>query len=305
MSSLFSYGKRFLLMILTNVAIMVVASFILQATGLAGWLADKGVPMAGVVAWGVVIGFVGSFVSILMSKSLAKRSAGVQVITTPRSDLEVKLMKITERLCLKSGLPLPEVGIFESSAINAFATGWRPSSALVAVSTAMLREMTDEEIEGVIAHELAHIQNGDMVTLGLIQGCINTFVYIIAYAAAIAISRGMASDDDRHYGGGMLFHSIFYGVQMVVGPLASLVYFGFSRWREYRADAGAARMAGKQQMLAALQKLQTTYGRVSGSRGNQQTAALSISGLSRLGLANLFSTHPPLEKRIAALQKMV
>ena len=240
---------------------------------------------AGVIIWAVVAGFAGSIISLFMSKSMAKRMAGIQIIETPRTETEQWLVTTVARQAEAAGIGMPEVGIFDTPAMNAFATGANKNNALVAVSTGLLRNMTPEEAEAVMGHEIAHVANGDMVTMALIQGVVNTFVLLLARGLALLIDR-----DGRGIG---YFVGFMVG-QVVFGFLASIVVSYFSRQREFRADVGGAEYASTQNMIGALERLKQ------GQAGElpNQLAAFGINS----SVKKLFSTHPPLEQRIEALK---
>ncbi len=255
-----------------------------------------------------VVGMGGSFISLLMSRAMAKWMQGVQVIDPNTTDAdERELLQIVYRLAQRAGLPaMPEVGVYQSPEINAFATGPSAAQALVSVSTGLLNRMRADEIEGVIGHELAHVANGDMVTMTLIQGIVNTLAMFLAWALAIALSQGSRDDRDRGGGGSFFMQwmlaDLFRGVFMFLGLI---VVMWFSRWREFRADAGGARYAGKDRMIGALRALQAAHEQNADMIGEQQPAfaALKISGKTPKFLA-LFADHPPLEERIARLERM-
>ena len=278
--------KRILLFVATNFAIMIVLGVVLAIV-----MPLLGIPQdgyAGLLVISAVFGMGGSFISLLMSKWIAKRSVGAHVIEQPSNQMESWLLRTVERQAQQAGIGMPEVAIYDSPEINAFATGASRNNALVAVSTGLLRNMSQDEAEAVLGHEVSHVANGDMVTLTLIQGVLNTFVFFFARIAASAISRG---NDSR----AMQFMLVML-FQMVFGVLASVIVMWFSRYREYRADAGGAELAGKQKMIAALQRLQMNHGE---SQLDGQLTAFGISGASA---SKLFMSHPPLEERIAALQ---
>ena len=279
--------KRVLLFIATNFAIMIVLGVVLSIA-----MPLLGIPQDGYVGLlfiSAVFGMGGSFISLAMSKWIAKRSVGAHVIEQPSNQMESWLVRTVERQAQAAGIGMPEVAIYDSPEVNAFATGASRNNALVAVSTGLLRNMTQDEAEAVLGHEVSHVANGDMVTLTLIQGVLNTFVFFFARIAASALSRG---NDSR----AMQFMLVMV-FQMVFGALASIIVMWFSRYREYRADAGGAGLAGKQKMIAALKRLQGNQGE---SHLDGQLTAFGISGKS--AAAKLFMTHPPLEERIAALE---
>ena len=281
--------QRIILFILTNLAVMLVLSVVLAilmpALGL-----DSSSNMGLLVISGV-FGMGGSVISLMMSKWIAKRSVGARVIDQPANEHERWLVSTVESQARKAGIGTPEVAVYESPEINAFATGASRNNALVAVSTGLLRSMSREEAEAVLAHEVSHVANGDMITL--IQGVLNTFVFFFARIAASAINRG----SNNHF----VYFMTVMAFQVVFGMLASIVVMWFSRQREYRADAGGAELAGKQKMIAALQKLQSNQagGKIEGQLDGQLTA-FGISGGRAMG--SLFMSHPPLQKRIDALR---
>ncbi len=252
-----------------------------------------------------IFGCVGSIISLMMSKFMCKKAYGVQVISAPRNSQESFLVNTVAMLCQRDGLKMPEVGIYNSPDPNAFATGASKDAALVAVSTGLLNSMTQEEVTGVLGHEISHIKNGDMVTMALLQGVLNTFVYFFSYIATFAIvnaTRGNRDSDDNgpSFGSSMMFYTINSIMQMVFGLLASMLLMWFSRYREYRADAGSAALNGKQCMISALEALK----RGIQPRENKEKSymqALCINGPTTL--SELFMSHPPLDKRIAALRE--
>jgi heat shock protein HtpX len=251
----------------------------------------------------LVMGFAGSFISLLMSKGMAKRSMGVQIIEQPQSKEEQWLFNVVQRQADKAGITMPEVGIFHSPDPNAFATGARRNAALVAVSTGLLESMTADEVEAVLGHEISHVANGDMVTQTLLQGVMNTFVIFFSRVIATIVGAFLSRGNNNRQGGGA-YGATYYIVSMVaqvlLGFLANIIVMWFSRYREYHADKGGADLAGREKMIAALRRLQSV---------NQphdlpkEMAAFGIAGGIREGLAKLTMTHPPLEKRIAALER--
>ncbi|HEY3698830.1 MAG TPA: protease HtpX, partial [Spongiibacteraceae bacterium] len=244
-----------------------------------------------------VMGMAGSFISLLLSKWLAKRSAGVQIIETPRTREEQWLVATVTELAQQAGIKTPEIGIFPSPVSNAFATGWNKNAALVAVSEGLLQRFRSEEAKAVLGHEIGHIANGDMVTLALIQGVVNTFVMFFARIIGSIVDRA-TSRDGR--GGGMGYFMATMFAQMVLGILASMIVYWFSRWREFRADAAGSKLAGNQNMIAALERLRAEQGLPNDLPG--EMTAFGIKGEFKQHLTELFMTHPPLEKRIAALR---
>ena len=283
-------GKRILLFLVTNLAIVLTLSVVASVLGIGGG-ADLGSLAVFCLFWGMG----GAFISLQVSRWIAKRAVGVHLIDGRTGDPQVDwLYQTVERLTRQANLPMPEVGVYNSKEVNAFATGPSKSRSLVAVSSGLMRAMRPEEIEGVLAHEVTHIANGDMVTMTLLQGVMNAFVMFFARVIASVITR---SDDDRRGGGGMYFLVVMV-LQIVLGILASLVTAWFSRHREYRADAGAAHLAGREGMVGALQTLVKYRDAV--DQGHQALATMKINGLP--AWMALLSSHPPLEQRIAALQ---
>ena len=285
------------LFLATNFAILMVLGVSMQLLGIDAYLADGGLNLSGLLFMSAVIGFAGSFISLAMSKSMAKRSMGVQVIEQPRSAEERWLVETVRRQAQQAGIGMPEVGVFDSPQPNAFATGMNRNAALVAVSTGLLHHMRPDEVEAVLGHEVSHVANGDMVTMGLLQGVLNTFVIFFSRIIGMLIDR-VVFKIERGYGPGYWIGSIF--AQVILGILASIIAAWFSRRREYRADAGGAALASREKMIAALQRLQ--MGRETEDLPGQ-LAAFGIAGGIGQGLAKLMASHPPLEVRIAALQR--
>lgn len=282
-------GKRIFLFLVTNLAVILTLTVVVSVLGIAG-----GPDLGSLALFCLVWGMGGAFISLQLSRWIAKRATGVHLIDGRSGDSHLNwLYQTVERLTRQANLPMPEVGVYESGEVNAFATGPSKSRSLVAVSTGLLRSMRPEEVEGVLAHEVAHIANGDMVTMTLLQGVMNAFVMFFARVIASVITR---SDDERR-GGGMYFLVVIV-LQIVLGILASLVTAWFSRHREFRADSGGAHLAGRERMLGALRRLAANRELVDTS--HQALATMKINGVP--GWAMLFSTHPPLEARIAALQ---
>ncbi len=284
--------QRIILFVLTNMAVLFLASIISHVLGLDAVLAQRGIHFGALLALGAVYGFMSSFISLLMSKWTAKRAMGVRVITQPATGQETWLVETVRRQAAEAGVGMPEVGIFDSPELNAFATGASRNHALVAVSSGLLAAMSADEAEAVIGHELTHVANGDMVTLSLLQGVLNAFVFAIARVVGAVVDR-----DDRR--GGIYFIAVMVA-QVVLGFLASLIVMWFSRQREFRADAGGARLAGREKMINALRALQRNH---PGELASAQLAAFGIAGGDRgVSLQKLMMSHPPLDERIAALQ---
>jgi heat shock protein HtpX len=277
----------------------VVVSVVFQMLGLEGVLAKNGVDLnlQALLVMSAVIGFTGSFISLAMSKFLAKRSMGVKVIAQPRDHTEQWLVDVVRRQAQQAGIGMPEVGIFNSPEPNAFATGMNRNHALVAVSTGLLQRMHGDEIEAVLGHEMTHVSNGDMVTMGLIQGVVNTFVIFLSRVVGHVVDR-VVFKTERGYGPAYFITSIV--AQIFLSILASMIVMWFSRRREFRADAGGARLAGRQKMIDALQALQRAH---EPQDLPGEFAAFGIAGGIGSGFRKLFMSHPPLEVRIAALRE--
>lgn len=281
--------KRIFLFLLTNIAVLAVITIIFNVTGL-----NRATSLGGVLAASAVIGFSGSIISLLMSKFMAKQSVGAVVIEQPQSEVEAWLVQTVENQARQWNLKTPEVAIYDSPEMNAFATGASKNNSLVAVSTGLLNGMTRDEVEAVLAHEMAHVGNGDMVTLTLIQGVVNTFVVFFARIIASLVTQN--SDDEEGNTGTMAYFAVNMVLQILFGFLASLIVMWFSRLREYRADEGAAKLVGASKMIAALERL-----RGNGSDLPQNMASMGISSVEK---DSLWSTHPSLDNRIAALQNI-
>ncbi|MEC9206002.1 MAG: protease HtpX [Pseudomonadota bacterium] len=290
--------KRIFLFILTNIAILVVLSIFLSLTGFTGILQNNGIDLDynSLMIFSLVFGMGGSFISLYLSKWMAKKMAGVQVIQKPSNEFEKWYFATVQRHSEILGIKVPEIGIFNSDAPNAFATGASKNSSLVALSTGLINKMNKNEVEAVIGHEMSHVANGDMVTLSLIQGIINAFVIFFSRVIGHFVDRVILKNE-RGYGIGYFFTVIF--AQVVLGILASTIVFWFSRRREYRADFGGAQLTGKENMIAALAALQ----KHSAAQLPDQMVAFGISNRGQKSyLRKLFSSHPPLENRIEALR---
>jgi len=285
---------RILLFLGTNIAVMVLLSLVFRLLGLEGLLQANGVDLdlGALLVYSAVIGFSGSFISLLLSKTMAKASMGVQLITKPGNDYERWLLATVQRQAEQCGIRMPEVGIFNQAAPNAFATGWNRNAALVAVSTGLLQQMNRDEVEAVLAHEVSHVANGDMVTMTLIQGVVNTFVVFLSRVIGHIVDRVVFKVERGH---GPAFWIVSMVAQVVLGILASMIVMWFSRWREYRADAGGASLAGRQKMISALRRLQ-------GAQQAQMPDELAAFGINTGRVQALFSSHPPLAERIRALE---
>ena len=286
--------KRIILFVLTNLAVVLVLGVVASLLGVNRFLTSNGLDLTALLGFALIMGFGGAFISLLISKPVAKWSSGVQVIAQPSNADEKWLVDTVKKLADKSGIGMPEVGIFEGDP-NAFATGAFKNSALVAVSTGLLQNMTHEEIEAVLAHEVAHIANGDMVTMALIQGVMNTFVVFLSRVVGYAVDSFLRKNDEENTGPGMGYWITTIVLVILLGFVAAIVVAWFSRQREFRADAGAAELMGrKQPMMNALARL----GGLHTAELPKSMAAMGIAG----GIGQLFSTHPPIEERIAALQ---
>ncbi|MCL4685314.1 protease HtpX [Myxococcota bacterium] len=290
--------KRVLLFLATNIAVLLVLSIVLRLVGFEGFLAENGVDLAlpQLLLFAAVFGFGGSFLSLAISKFIAKRATGAQVISEARNSTEAWLLETVRQQAQAAGIGMPEVAIFPSSAPNAFATGARRDASLVAVSTGLLERMERAEVEAVLAHEISHVANGDMVTLALVQGVVNTFVLVLSRVVGHIIDRVVFRTEEGHGPG---FWIVTIVAQIVFGILASIIVFWFSRQREFRADAGGARLAGAPNMIAALERLR----RGSGEPLPEALRAFGISGGGRANWMRLFASHPPLEERIDRLRR--
>jgi len=289
--------KRIVLFLATNIAILLVLSIVLRVLGLERILDEQGVNLnlGALLGFAAVLGMGGSFLSLLISKWMAKRTLGVQLIEQPRGDTEMWLVQTVRRHAEASGIGMPEVGVFDDPSPNAFATGARRDAALVAVSTGLLRSMGRDEVDAVLGHEVSHVANGDMITLTLIQGVVNTFVFFLSRVIGHTVDR-VVFRTERGYGPAYFVTVI--ATQIVLGILASMIVMWFSRQREFRADAGGARLAGRPAMIGALQALATRAGQPL----PEQLQAFGISPGKAKGFTRLFMTHPPIEERIAALK---
>jgi len=291
--------KRILLFVATNIAIILILSIVLNLLGVDSILDGRGgLNLTSLLIFASVFGFGGSFISLAMSKWSAKKLTGAQVIESPRNEMEAWLLNTVKRQAAAAGIGMPEVAIYDAPDANAFATGMNRNSALVAVSTGLLRIMPRGEVEAVLGHEISHVANGDMVTLALIQGVVNTFVIFISRVVGYFVDRVVFKSEDEGPGPAYLITTII--AQLVFGVLASIIVMWFSRQREFRADAGSAALEGRGKMIAALRSLQKTAEQ---PHLPSQMAAFGIAG-GTSGFMKLFMTHPPLEERIAALEAL-
>jgi heat shock protein HtpX len=286
---------RIFLFLATNAAILVVVSIVFNILGLSGTLDAQGIDLNlnALLVMSAVIGMTGSVISLAMSKWSAKRAMGVHVIDQPQNQTEQWLIDIVARQARQAGIGMPEVGIFQTTESNAFATGMSKNSALVAVSTGLLQNMNADEVEAVVGHEISHVANGDMVTMALMQGVINTFVYFFATIIGHLVDR-VVFKTERGYG--PAYYITQMAAQVVLGILASMLVMWFSRYREFKADAGGANLAGREKMIGALRALQR------GHEAEDLPGQLAAFGINGGGVSKLFMSHPPLEERIAALQ---
>lgn len=288
--------KRILLFLATNVAVMLVLSISASVLGLNRFIGANGLDLGTLLGFAALMGFGGAFISLLMSKPIAKWSTGARVITQPSNSTEQWLLSTVEGQARRSGIAMPEVAIYEG-APNAFATGASKNASLVAVSTGLLQSMTREEVEAVLAHEVAHVANGDMVTLTLIQGVVNTFVIFLARVVAFAVDNFLKKNDEQQSGPGIAYYVTSIVCELLFGIVASVIVAWFSRQREYRADAGAAKILGTPgPMIAALRRL-------GGVEAGELPKNMAASGIASGNLASLLSSHPSCEDRIAALQR--
>lgn len=287
--------KRVFLFLMTNLAIMLMLSLTMRLLGVEPYLNGRGLNLNALLVFAAVMGMGGSLISLALSKWTAKMSVGAQVIESPRNEAERWLVETVRRQAQQANIGMPDVAIYESPEVNAFATGMNKNHALVAVSTGLLQSMSREEAEAVLGHEVSHVANGDMVTLALIQGVVNTFVMFLSRVIGYVVDKVVFKTER---GTGPAFFVTMIVAEMVLGLLASIIVMWFSRQREFRADRGGASLAGRQKMIAALERLQ----RVHSEPLPDKMAAFGISGAGGGGLKRLFMTHPPLEERIAALK---
>jgi len=291
--------KRIFLLIATNFAVLLLLSLVIQVFGIDEWLARRGTDYQALLVLSAIFGFGGAFISLLASKWLAKMAMGVRVIQEPSGESERWLVATVRSLAQEAGIGMPEVGIFDSPEPNAFATGASRNSSLVAVSTGLLRSMRPDEVQAVLGHEITHVANGDMVTLTLIQGVLNTFVIFLARIIGGLVDGSTRGNDDNR-GTGMGYFLTVMVAQMVLGLFASVIVAWFSRRREFRADAGGADLAGARSMIGALEALKRAH---SPSRLPESMAAFGINGERAKAMQKLFMSHPPLDERIAALEQ--
>lgn len=283
--------NRIALFLITNLAVLVLAGIVMSVFGV------NPNQMGGLLVMAAIFGFGGSLVSLLLSKFMAKRATGAQVITEPRNHTERWLLQTVQRQAQAAGIGMPEVAVYDGPEINAFATGANRNNALVAVSTGLLQNMTEDEAEAVLGHEISHIANGDMVTMALLQGVLNTFVIVLARVVGGVVDSYLSGNRDGRRG--LAYYAIVMVLEMVFGLFATMIAMWFSRHREFRADAGGASLAGRAKMIAALQRLELNHGQ---STLPSQVQAFGIAGGLGHGLRKLFMSHPPLSERIATLR---
>lgn len=288
---------RVALFLLTNLAVMLVAGVILSVFGVGHYISNGHMNLQSLLIYCAVFGFTGSFISLFISKWMAKRSMGVAIIETPRTADEQWLMNTVADLAQKAGIKMPEVGIFPAQESNAFATGWNRNDALVAVSLGLLQRFERDEVRAVLAHEIGHVANGDMVTLSLVQGVVNTFVMFFARIVGFIVDRALQGNNERSNSTGIGFYIGTFIAEIVLGILASMIVAAFSRYREFRADEAGATLADRGAMIRALQRLQAESGHMESS----MPASMQAFGISG-GVGRLFASHPPLEERIQALR---
>jgi heat shock protein HtpX len=287
--------KRIVLFLATNLAIVLMLSVTMRLLGVEPYLTAQGLNLNSLLIFAAVMGFGGSLISLALSKWTAKMSVGAQVIEQPRTQEELWLVDTVRRQARAAGIGMPEVAIYDSPEVNAFATGMNKNNALVAVSTGLLRSMNRDEAEAVLGHEVSHVANGDMVTLALIQGVVNTFVMFLSRVIGHTVDRVVFKNEEGH---GPAFFVTMIVAEVILGILASIIVMWFSRQREFRADRGGANLAGRNKMIAALQALQRAHP----APLPDKMAAFGISGGVGGGIKRLFMTHPPLEERIEALR---
>jgi heat shock protein HtpX len=285
------------LFLLTNLAIMLVAGVVINLLGVGKFISNGQMNLQSLLIFCAVFGFTGSFISLFISKWMAKRSMGVQLIETPRNADEQWLVNTVAELSQKAGIKTPEIGIFPAQESNAFATGWNRNAALVAVSLGMLQRFERDEVRAVLAHEIGHVANGDMITLSLIQGVVNTFVMFFARIIGFMVDKALQGNNERSSGPGIGFYIATFVAEMLLGILASMIVAAFSRYREFRADEAGANLADRNAMIRALQRLQVE----SGQAVSSMPASMQAFGISG-GVGKLLASHPPLEVRIKALR---
>lgn len=292
--------KRVFLFIVTNLAVVLLLGIVARLLGVDRFLTQSGLNLPALLVFAAIFGMGGSLISLLMSKSIAKMSVGAQIIEQPTTQTEHWLIDTVQRQAQAAGIGMPEVAIYDSPEPNAFATGANRNAALVAVSTGLLEQMTAEEAEAVLGHEVSHVANGDMVTLALLQGVLNTFVIVLSKVVGSMVDQALSRNSEEYRGPGIGYYITSMVLELLFGFLASLVVMWFSRYREFHADSGGARLAGRHKMIAALERLRQLH---EPSQLPSQMAAFGIIGGLGEGLRRLLMTHPPLEERIEALRR--
>ncbi len=291
--------KRILLFLGTNIAVVLVLSIVTSVLGVNRWFTANGLNYEALLIFCAVFGFGGAFISLAISKPIAKWSTGAKLITQPRNSAEAWLLSTVQRQARQAGIGMPEVAVFDSPVPNAFATGASKNKALVAVSSGLMKAMSQDEVEAVLGHEISHVANGDMVTLTLIQGVVNTFVMFLARVVGYFVDQFVFRRGSDSQGIGMGYYLCVIVLEIVFGILASAIVCWFSRQREFRADAGGAHLAGRRKMVSALQRLQSFH-----EAPNQLPQQIQAFGIRGGKMAKMFSTHPPLEERIARLNQV-
>ncbi len=287
---------RIVLFVATNLAVMALLAIVVKLTGIDVYTQTRGgINLQGLLIMSAVFGMGGSFISLAISKWVAKMSVRARVISDPRDPIEKWLLDTVRRHAAKAGIGMPEVAVYDAPEMNAFATGMSRNHALVAVSSGLLNSMDRDQVDAVLGHEITHVANGDMVTMALIQGVLNTFVIFLARVIGTVVDRAISGN--REGGGGLAYFGIVIALQLVLGFFASLIVLAFSRWREFRADAGGARLAGRDSMISALERLAGNHGETTLPKAIQ---AFGISG--ERGISRLFMSHPPIAERVAALR---
>ena len=292
--------KRVGLFLLTNLAILIVISIVFRLFDIQPYLTQHGINYQSLLVIAAIIGFAGSLISLFISKWMATHAYSVNIIESPKTETERWLFSQIKKMAMQRQIGMPEVGIYDSPEPNAFATGWNKHNALVAVSTGLLHNMDTDEVEGVLGHEISHIANGDMVTLALIQGVVNTFVIFFARIAAYFVSQFISRGEENSTTNGLVYYGTAIVFEILFGILASLVVMWFSRLREYRADAGSAKYIGKEKMIKALKRLESLMDKT--PEDNRAPAMNTMKISTRKGWTELFSSHPPIKKRISALE---
>lgn len=290
--------RRILLFVLTNIAVLALLTLVSKIFGIDTWLAASGYGGLGpLLIFAAVLGFGGALISLAMSKPIAKWTTGAHILDKPETETERWLVATVQQLAEKAGIGMPEIAIYEAPEMNAFATGMSRNHALVAVSTGLLQSMDRDQVSAVLGHEITHVANGDMVTMTLLQGVLNTFVILLARVVGKIVDGAISGSNSR--GGGFGYYAVVMVLQIAFGLLASLVVMAFSRWREFRADAGGAHLAGRERMISALQRLGLQHGV---NTLPKAVHAFGISGELARGIQRLWMSHPPIEDRIARLR---